>query len=121
MDEVKGVLSMYVPPDPQKMQQAYQVGKFSLNPVPGGILNFVFRDYAQAGDQMTLTFDPAKLAIISLSINTYMGELKDTVTLQAQTALLPNGTSYVQQTVLNATAKKLVVTTTSSNFQKLGG
>jgi hypothetical protein len=27
----------------------------------------------------------------------------------------------VQQTILNATAKKLVVTTTSSNFQKLGG
>jgi len=27
----------------------------------------------------------------------------------------------VQQTVLTATAKKLVVTTTSSNFQKLGG
>jgi hypothetical protein len=121
MDEVKGVLSMYVPPDPQRMQQAYAAGNFSLNPVPGGILNLVFRNYAQPGDQMTLTFDPAKLAVISLSINTYMGESKDTVTLQTQMALLPDGTSYVQQTILNATAKKLVVTTTSSNFQKLGG
>ena len=120
LGEVKGILAMYVPPDPQSMEQAYQAGKFSLNPA-GGITNFVFTDYAQPGDQMILSFDPAKLAVISLSVNTYMGESKDAVTLQVQMALLPDGTSYVQQTVLNASAKKLVVTTTSSNYQKLGG
>jgi hypothetical protein len=120
MDEVKGLLSLYVPPDPQKMQQAQQAGKFSLNPA-GGILNFVFTDYAQPGDKMILSFDPAKLAIISLSVDTYMGESKDAVTLQVQMASLPDGTNYVQQTILNATAKQLVVTTTNSNYQKLGG
>jgi hypothetical protein len=120
LDEVKGVLSQYVPPDPQRMQQAYGAGKFSLNPA-GSITNFIFKDYAQPGDQMTLSFDPAKLAVISLTVNTYMGQAKDAVTLAVQMALLPDGTSYVQQTVLTATAKKLVVTTTSSNFQKLGG
>jgi hypothetical protein len=120
MDNVKSLLGLYVPPDPQRMEQAYQAGKFSLNPA-GNILNFVFRDYAQPGDQMTLSFDPAKLAIISLSINTYMGESKDSVTLQVQMASLPDGTNHVQRTVLNATAKQLVATTTSSNYQKLGG
>jgi len=120
MDDVKAVLAQYVPPDPQRMQQAYQAGKFSLNPV-GGITNFIFKDYAQPGDQMILSFDPAKLAVISVTVNTYMGEAKDVVNLQVQMALLPDGTSYVQQTVLNAVAKKLVVTTTSSNFQKIGG
>lgn len=34
MQDVKAVLSMYVQPDPQKMQAAYQAGKVSLNPVP---------------------------------------------------------------------------------------
>jgi hypothetical protein len=120
MGEVKGLLSMYVPPDPQKMDQAYQAGKASLNPA-GGLMNLVFRDYAQPGDQMTLTFDPAASKVISLSINTYMGQEKDAVTLQVQMATLPDGTNYVQQTILNATAKKLVVTTTSSNYQKMGG
>jgi len=120
MDDVKAVLAQYVPPDPQRMQQAYQAGKFSLNPV-GGITNFIFKDYAQPGDQMILSFDPAKLAVISVTVNTYMGQAKDVVNLQVQMALLPDGTSYVQQTVLNAVAKKLVVTTTSSNFQKIGG
>jgi hypothetical protein len=120
MDDVKGVLAMYVPPDPDKMQQAFQAGKVSINPA-GSVLNIVFTNYAQPGDSMTLVFDPAIKKIISLSVNTYMGQAKDAVTLQVQMAGLPDGTSYPQQTILNATAKNLVVTTTNSNYQKLGG
>ena len=120
MGDVKSLLSTYVPPDPQRMEQAYQAGKLSLNPA-GGLMNLVFRDYAQPGDQMTLTFDTATRKIISLSINTYMGETKDAVTLQVQMASLPDGTNYVEQSVLSASAKKLVVTTSNSNYQKMGG
>ncbi|MGA7223646.1 MAG: hypothetical protein WA603_20560 [Candidatus Acidiferrales bacterium] len=120
MEDVKGVLSMYVPPEPQKMQQAFQAGNVSLNPA-GGLVNLTFRNYAQPGDQMTLTFDPSAKKITALSVNTYMGAAKDAVTLQVQMASLPDGTNYAQQTVLNATAKQLVVTTTNSNYQKLGG
>src|SRR6266404_253238 len=120
MEDVKGLLSMYVPPDPQKMQQAYQAGKVSLNP-SGGIVNLVFRDYAQPGDQMTLVFDPATRKVASLNINTYMGETKDVVTLQVHMASLPDGTNFVQETVLNASAKHLVVTTSNSNYQRMGG
>jgi len=120
IDDVKNLLTLYVPPDPQKMQQAYQAGKLSFNPAPG-VLNLIFRDYAQPGDQMTLTFDPAKLTILGLSINTYMGDEKDAVTLQVQMASLPDGTRHVSQTVLTATAKQLVATTTNSRYQKLRG
>lgn len=120
MGDVKGLLTMYVPPDPQKMEQAYQAGKLSLNPA-GGTVNLVFRDYAQPGDQMTLTFDQATKKIISLDVNTYMGQAKDAVTLHVQMASLPDGTNYVQQSVLNASAKQLVVTTSNSNYQRMGG
>jgi hypothetical protein len=118
MEDVKGVLSMYVPPDPQRMQQALEAGKVSLNPA-GGVVNLIFADYAQPGDRMTLTFDSATKKITSLSVNTYMGQAKDAVTLQVQMASLPDGTNYAQRTVLNASAKQLVVTTTNSNYQKL--
>jgi hypothetical protein len=120
MQDVKAVLGMYVPPDPQKMQAAYQAGKVSLNPVSGSV-NLVFTDYAQPGDKMTLTFDTATKKITGLNISTYMGEEKDAVTLKVQMGTLPDGTSYEQQSVLNATAKQLVVTTTNSNYQKRGG
>jgi len=120
MGEVKSLLGMYLPPDPQKMEQAKQAGNVSLNPA-GGNMNLVFTNYAQPGDRMTLTFDTAARKIASLNVDTYMGETKDTVTLQVQMASLPDGTNYAQQTVLDATAKKLQVTTTNSNYQKLGG
>jgi|SRR5580700_4649665 predicted amino acid-binding ACT domain protein len=118
MDDVKGLLTMYVPPDPQNMQQAFQAGKVSFNPA-GGVMNLIFTDYAQPGDRMTLTFDPASKKIIALSVDTFMGQAKDAVTLQVRMASLPDGTNYSQQTVLNASAKQLVVTTTNSNYQRL--
>ncbi len=118
MQDVKAVLAMYVPPDPQRMQQAFQGGNVALNPVPGAV-NLVFTNYAQQGDKMTLTFDTAAKKITSLNINTYMGEAKDVVTLRVQMSSLPDGTNYAQQTILDATAKQLVVTTTSSNYQKM--
>ena len=120
MGQVKTLLGTYVPPDPQKMEQAKQAGNVSLNPV-GGAVNLVFKNYAQPGDQMTLTFDTTAKRITGLSIHTFMGDSKDAVTLQVQMATLPDGTNYVQQTVVNASAKKLIVTTTNSNYQKLGG
>jgi predicted GNAT family acetyltransferase len=89
-----------------------------LNPVPGAV-NLIFTDYAQPGDKMTLTFNTATKKISALKIDTYMGEEKDVVTLQVQMATLADGTSYESQSVLNATAKQLVVTTINSDYQKV--
>ena len=122
MGQVKTLLALYVPPNPQNMQQAFQSGKASLNPSPGsGTTNLVFKDYALPGDQMTLTFNAATKKIASINVNTYMDNPQDIVTLAVQFASLPDSTNYVAQSVLNATAKKLVVTTTNTNYQKLGG
>jgi hypothetical protein len=54
MGEVKSVLAMYVPPDPQKIAQAKQAGNVSLNPVPGA-MNLIFTNYAQPGDRTSLS------------------------------------------------------------------
>jgi len=120
MGDVKGLIAMYVPPDPQRIEMAHQAGKISLNPA-GGIVNLVFSDFVQPGDQMVLSFDPTAKRVVSLSVNTYMGEAKDKVTLQVQMGSLPDGTNFTQQTVLDASAKKLQATTTNSNYQRRGG
>jgi len=121
MGQVKSLLGMYVPPDPNKMGQAFQAGKASLNSTPGAQgVEIVFKNYAQPGDQMTLSFDTATRKVSSVNVNTYMDEPKDTVTLTVQMASLPDGTNYVRQTVLDATAKKLQVTTTNYNYQPIG-
>ncbi len=120
MGQVKSLLGMYVPPDPDRMQQALQSGKVSLIPNPSsGVTKIAFKDYAQSGDQMTISFDTATKKVTSVKVNTYMDDPKDAVTLTVHFASLPDGTNYVQQSVLNATAKKLVVTTTNSDYRPL--
>ncbi len=120
MGEVKTLLARYLPPNPQSMQQAQQSGKASLIPGAGaGLTQIVFKDYALAGDQMTIAYDAAAKKISTIKVNTYLDDPKDAVTLAIQFASLPDSTNYVQQTVLDATAKSLVVTTTNSNYQAL--
>lgn len=122
MGQVKSLLANYTPPDPQKMEQAFKAGNASLDPNPAEqTLGIVFKNYAQPGDQMTLSFDTATKKVSSLNVNTYLDEPKDIVTLAVKMASLPDGTNYVQQTVLDATAKKLQVTTTNSNYQRIAG
>jgi hypothetical protein len=119
MGDVKGVLSMYVPPNPQKMQAAFQSGNASIAPADGAV-NLVFKSYAQPGDQMTITFNPQEKKIAAVNVNTYTDKPSEAVTLAVQFASLPDGTNYAQRTVLNATSKQMVVTTTNANYQKIG-
>lgn len=118
MGDVKSILALYLPPDPQKMQKAFQAGNVSFTPGEGGI-SLAFKDYAQPGDLMTIRFNEATKKISNIDVNTYTQSPDQVVTLAAQFASLPDGTNYMQQSILNAKAKNLVVTTTNSNYQKL--
>jgi hypothetical protein len=117
-EQIKTLLALYVPPNPQNMQQAFQSGKASLSK-GAGTADLVFKDYALPGDQMTLSFSTETKKIASINVKTYMDDPKDAVTLAVQFSSLPDGTNNVQMTTLNATAKQLQVTTTSSNYQPL--
>jgi hypothetical protein len=120
MQQVKGLLSLYVPPNSQRIQAAHQAGNISIDSTASsGVVQLVFKNYAQPGDQMTLAFNTAAKKVQQLNVNTYLGDAKDAVTLAVQFASLPDGTNYAQQTVLNAPAKKIQVTTTDSNYQRL--
>lgn len=54
-------------------------------------------------------------------MSTYLDDRKDAVTLNASFNSLPDGTNYVETTVLNATAKEIQVRTTTSEYRKAGG
>ena len=59
MQQVQSLLSMYVPPNPQLMQQAFQKKNVSSNKNHGhkSGCKLVFKNYAKEGDQMTVAFD----------------------------------------------------------------
>jgi hypothetical protein len=120
VQQVQSLLSMYVPPNPQLIQQAMQKHNVSIDKTMGSNLTqLVFKNYAKDGDQMTLGFDAAAKKISTINVNTYMDNPKDVVTLAVTMASLPDGTNYAQQTVLNATAKQIQVTTSNSNYAKM--
>ncbi|MGA2902500.1 MAG: hypothetical protein ABSD98_01605 [Candidatus Korobacteraceae bacterium] len=120
MQQVQSLLSLYVPPNPQLMQQALQKKNVSFDRSMGMAgAQVVFNNYAKQGDQMTIGFDTATKKISTINVNTYMDDPNDAVTLAVRMASLPDGTNYAQQTTLNATAKQIQVTTTSSNFVKV--
>ncbi len=79
----------------------------------------IFTDYAQPGDRMALAFDTGSKKTTSSRVVTHVGQAKDAATLQVQIASLLDRTNYPERTVLNASAKELVVTATNSNYQKL--
>lgn len=122
MSQVKSLLALYVPPDPQRMQAGFQAGKASVSrEAAAGLVNFTFTDYAQPGDQMVLAFDTAAKKIANIKINTYLGEAKDAVTLAVDFSTLPDGTNFAEKTVLNLAAKQLIVTTMNMNYHPFGG
>jgi len=120
MQQVQSLLALYVPPNAELMQQAFQNKNVSLDKTMGtqGV-QLIFKSYAKPGDQMTIGFDTATKKITTINVNTYMDNPQDAVTLSVQMASLPNGINYAQQTMLNATQKQIQVTTTSSNFAKI--
>ena len=67
MGDVKGVLALYLPPDPQKMEQVKQAGNLSVNPAAGAV-NLIFKNYVQPGDQLTLTFDTTAKKVSSVNV-----------------------------------------------------
>jgi len=119
MERVASLIKRYVPPEGSQMQESLQSGKAALQPSGGGIATLVFRDYAKPGDTVKLTFDTTSKKIQGYDVNTYLDAPEDVVTLKVVFNSLPDGTNYVAQTVLDATAKQVQIRTTSSSYSKL--
>ena len=119
MQSVRAVIGLYVPPEPQKMEQAFQAGNVSLDRPGSGEAGLVFRNYAKPNDSMNLDFNMSTKKLAALNVNSYIDDPSQPVSLAVQFAMLPDGTSYPANTVLNAPAKAIQVTVTNSNYQKI--
>ena len=85
MQQVQSLLSMYVPPNPQLIQQAMQKHNVSIDKTMGSPLtNIVFKNYAKARRPDDVGFDTAAKKIATINVNTYMDKPGDAVTLAVQ-------------------------------------
>ncbi|PYR34810.1 MAG: hypothetical protein DMF89_24840 [Acidobacteria bacterium] len=118
MEQVAALVHQYVPPDPQKLQAAQAAGNLSVQP-SSGAAGLSVKDYVKPGDSLSIGFDPAAKKLTSFNVKSYVEKPKDDdVTLAVTFGRLADGTSYAEQTVLDATAKKIQVKVTNSGYKK---
>ena len=119
MQKAQQLIEQYVPPNPQKMQEAFSSGAAAISEAGPGMLKLTFSNYVVSGDSMILVFNSHDKKPVSLNINSYLGEEKDSVTLMVNFASLPDGSNYAALTDLTAKAKHIEVKTENNSYQKL--
>jgi len=112
------LLNEYLPPSSRLMSAAYQAGNVSLGHTAPGSISLDFRNYVVSGDSVIFDFDSAARSLRRIFVNTYLGEPKDTVTIFANFATLPDGTNYASSTTLAEKAKGIQIVIQNSNYHQ---
>ena len=89
MQQVKGLIGLYVPPDSARMQAAHAAGNVTFSRPASGEAGLVFRNYSLPGDSMTLDFAMATHKMAALAVSSYLGDPSSPVTLNVQFAHAP--------------------------------
>jgi hypothetical protein len=120
MERAGELIQHYVPPSPENLTAALKAGKADLSKNEAQAVQVQFKDYYKPGDAMTLEFDPATKKLRKLSVNSFLDEEKDKVTLDIGFQSLPDGTNYVADTLLRADAKQMTVNVRNVDYKKSG-
>jgi hypothetical protein len=118
MERAAALIQQYVPPSPENMAAALKAGKADLSRNEAQAVQLQFKDYYKPGDAMTLEFDPATKKLRKLSVNSFLDEEKDKVTLDVGFQSLPDGTNYVADTLLRADAKQISVKVQNLDYKR---
>ncbi len=118
-NQIKALIQQYVPPDKDLIQQAQQQGKIALTTKSPGQYTLVLSDYIKPGDNMTIVLDAAQKNIVSLSINSYLTDPKDAITVSVQFQQMPGGPNHVSTETINGVSKQLTIVINNSNYQTL--
>lgn len=113
------LIQQYVPPSPERIQQAKDAGHVQVKPVDAGHARIEFAAFVQPGDLLAIDVDTAAAALKTISVKTYLDSPDEAVTLDVRYGTLTDGTSYVAQTTLNATAKQITVVVTNTGHRPL--
>jgi hypothetical protein len=120
MDRFGSLVQRYVPPDPAKMQDAAKAGKLSVQKSTAGSTYLVVKDYAKSGDEVALAIDSATRTLKSYNVASYLDDTADTVLVSVNFATLHDGTTYVQETILESKGREILIKTTNFGHRLVG-
>jgi len=120
-ESIKTLIQQYVPPDKDKLQQAYQQGNIMFGPEGGapGEYKLVISNYIKQGDNMTLVLSKAQRDLASLTIATYLSDPSDAVNVNVQFSRIPDGPNHVSTETMHGVSKNLTIEVQNSNYQHL--
>ena len=118
--QISALVHSYVPPNPQKMQQAFQQGSGSLSRAGAGTVQLAFPNYNMQGDSLKLNINTGDKGIQSVDVSSYLNnDPKDAVTFTAQFSRLPDGTNYMSSATVNGEKEHLTIQIQNMNYQPL--
>jgi hypothetical protein len=118
MKEAVGLVKLYLPPDPARIQTLKDAGKVSLSPQPGQRARLTFADYLKAGDSFAIDVDLTSNRPVEAKVSTYLDSQKEPVTLDVRFGTLETSATYPASVKLDAPGKKLKVTVENSGYRK---
>ena len=120
MEKAVALIHKYVPPAPALIQKAKDAKTMTVKPPQDGKVRVEFKDFVQKADLMGIDVDAKALQLLGLNVATYLEKAEDAVTLDVRYATLPDGTSYVAKTTLDAKAKNITVTIENAGHKPVG-
>jgi len=118
--QIAELVHTYVPPNPEKMKQAFQQGSGALSKSGPDAVQVAFTNYNMQGDSMKLVFNTAEKGIQSVNVSSYLNnDPSDAATFTAQFSKLPDGTNYMSSATVNGVKKQLTIQIQNSNYQPL--
>jgi hypothetical protein len=118
MKEAIGLVKLYLPPDPARLELVKAAGKVTLSPQPGQRARLIFADYLKAGDSFALEVDLTSNRPLAATVATYVDSPKEPVTLEVNFGTLDSNATYPARVVLDAKSKNLKVTVEHSGYRK---
>ena len=119
MEQAVALMHSYVPPDPNRIQQAVNNGKLSVT--PGQRVRLDFRDYLKSGDLLSVEIEAPTNRLIGMAVTSYLDTPKDEVRMNIGMGVLPDGTLFTSRTTLDAVAKGVAVTIENTGHRHKGG
>ena len=122
-DYVKKVGSLtqsYAHLDPEKLQQALQDGNFKVGSAGAGKRQFTVTGYLKPGDTLTIVFDSATKALVSMQVSSYLDQPDDAVSIKTTFARLPDGTNHLSESTVIGQDKDVVIAIKNSEYTKRG-
>ena len=120
MERAAALIHKYVPPTPALIQKAKDAGNLAVKPTQDGRVRAEFKNFVQQADVMGIDVDAKALQLLGVNVGTYLDKPEDAVTLDVRYATLPDGTSYVAKTTLDAKAKNITVVIENAGHRPIG-